>query len=349
LIPEAFERRHPGRGPVHYLFDEIQNVPGWESFVRRLLDERASRLILTGSSSRLLSREIATSLRGRSLSSELLPFSFAESLRHAGVEPPQRFPPSSRDRARLERALLSYLDAGGFPEVQELDGQLRSRILRDYVDVALFRDVVERQQISNIPALRYVLRSLLANSARPFSIHRIHNDLKSQGIAVSKDTVHAFLAHLEDAFLLFAVFVDDESLRVRQVNPRKAYAIDPGVARLFARDDRDLGFRLETAVYLELRRRGFEVSYGRYEGGHEVDFVARRSNEVRLIQVCASMRDAATRERELQALNPALKRHRKAEAVVVTLHEQGEEKAGRHRVPLIPAWRFLLDEQGMTA
>ncbi len=343
LIPEAFHRRHPGAGQVHYLFDEIQNVPGWEMFVRRLLDEKGSRLTVTGSSSRLLSREIATSLRGRSISSELLPFSFRESLRHQGHSVPPRFPPSARERARLENALLSYLEVGGFPEVLGLEPSLRSRILLDYVDVALFRDVVERRQIGNVTALRYVLRALVANSARPFSIHRIHNDLKSQGIAVSKDSIHAFLEHLEDAFLLFTVSVDDESLRVRQVNPRKVYAIDPGVARFFARDGNDVRARLETAVYLELRRRGFDISYGRYEGGHEVDFIARRNGEVRAIQVCATLREPATREREFRGLESALKRRSKAEAMVVTLHEQGEESVGRHRVPIVPAWRFLLE------
>ena len=131
--------------------------------------------------------------------------------------------------------------------------------------------------------------------------------------------------------------------------PRKAYAIDPGVARLFARDTGDLGFRLESTIYLELRRRGFEVSHGRYEGGHEVDFVARRSNEIRLIQVCVSLRDEATRERELGALAPALRRYPKAEALVVTLHEQGEERVARRRVPVLPAWRFLLEGQAGTA
>jgi predicted AAA+ superfamily ATPase len=122
------------------------------------------------------------------------------------------------------------------------------------------------------------------------------------------------------------------------------YAIDPGVARLFARDDRYLGFRLETVVYLELRRRGFDVSYGRYEDGYEVDFVARRSNEILLIQVCASLRERATKERELRALEPAAQRHRTAEAMVVTLHEQGEEKVRNRRVRIIPAWQFLLGE-----
>lgn len=263
LVPEALYRRHPeARDQLcYFFFDEIQNVPGWERFVRRLIDSERVAMVITGSSAKLLSLEIATSLRGRSLASELLPFSFAESLRHGGIEIPSRWPPAARQRSLLEHHAARYLDVGGFPEVQGISPSLRARVLQDYVDVVLLRDVAERHGIENLTALRYLERSLLANPAQRFSISRLYNDLKSQGVRVGKDTLHEYLSHLEDAFLVFTITVASRSIRGRQVNPRKGYLVDPALSSVTSfRATRDLGHFLENTVYLELRRRGFQMA-----------------------------------------------------------------------------------------
>jgi predicted AAA+ superfamily ATPase len=248
-IPEALYRRHPGsrEQPCHFFLDEIQNVPGWERFVRRLVDSERVSLVLTGSSAKLLSREIATSLRGRSVASELLPFSFAEALRHAGLAVPERWPPPAAERSLLENRFERYLETGGFPEVQTLDVDLRLRVLQDYVDVVLFRDVAERHGVENLTALRYLERTLLAHPSQRFSVSRFYNDLKSQGIRVGKDTLHEYLGYLEDAFLLFTMTVASPSIRVRQVNPRKCYLVDPALASVASfKASQDQGHLLET-------------------------------------------------------------------------------------------------------
>lgn len=349
LVPDVFYRRHPASRHERsfFYFDEIQNVPGWERFVRRLLDSENVQIVLTGSSAKLLSREIATSLRGRSLSTELLPFSFAEALRHEGVELPKRLPPPARLRSLLENRLGRYLEVGGFPEVQDVDPELRLRILKDYIDVVLLRDVAERHGIENLAALRYLERALLSRPAGRFSVHRLYNDLKSQGVAVGKNTLYEYLEYLEDAFLLFTIPIASRSLRVRRSNPKKVYPVDPALAGVVSfQASRDVGHKLENVVYLELRRRGFEVAYLKTDDGFEVDFLAEHPRrEPELIQVSAHVGDSKTRERELRALGPALSEGRKRRATLVTLHESGEVALDHGRkVRIVPAWRWLLED-----
>ena len=346
-IPEAFYRRFPAsrEHPCWFFFDEVQNVPGWEVFVRRLLDTEKVSLILTGSSARLLSREIATSLRGRSLATEILPFSFAEALRHEGVEPPAAWPPGARARSLLEHRFERYLETGGFPEVQAIPRDLRVRVLQEYVDVVIFRDVVERHGVENLQALRYLERSLLASPAGRFSVSKLFNDLKSQGVKVGKDTLYENLAHLEDSFLLFTLPVASPSVRVRQVNPRKCYPVDPALSSALSfRASEDLGHLLETVVYLELRRRGRSLGYVMTRSGYEVDFLAEHTDGSReLIQVCADLGTASTRQREIRALEEGLRETACETATVITLREEGLAEAEGRKVRIVPAWRWLVE------
>lgn len=346
-IPEAFYRRFPSAREhlCWFYFDEIQNVPGWETFVRRLLDTEKVALVLTGSSARLLSREIATNLRGRSLSTEILPFSFAESLRHAGVELPAIWPPGAKIRSLLENRFEAYLATGGFPEVQAISEDLRVRVLQEYIDVVIFRDVVERHGVDNLPALRYLERSLLASPAGRFSVSKLFNDLKSQGMKVGKDTLYEYLEHLQDCFLFFTVAVASPSARVRQVNPRKCYPVDPALAAAVSfRASGDLGHLLETAVYLELRRRGRSLAYVTTGSGYEVDFLAEDFKGSReLVQVCADLAAPATRQRELRALEEGMRETRCERATLVTLRDEGSAEIGGHTVRIVPAWRWLLE------
>jgi len=344
---EAFYRRFPSsrEQPCWFFLDEIQNVPGWETFVRRLLDTEKLSLVLTGSSARLLSREIATSLRGRSLATEILPFSFAEALRHEGLEAPASWPPGARARSLLEHRFERYLETGGFPEVQAIPRDLRVRVLQEYVDVVIFRDVVERHGVENLQALRYLERSLLASPAGRFSVSKLFNDLKSQGVKVGKDTLYENLAQLEDSFLLFTVPIASPSVRVRQVNPRNCYPVDPALsAALSFRAAEDLGHLLETVVYLELRRRGRSLGYVTTRSGCEVDFLAEDSGGSReLVQVCADLEAPSTRQRELRALEEGMKETACEKATVITMREEGSAEVGGRTVRIVPAWRWLLE------
>ena len=345
-IPETFFRLYPDNKSrrCHFFFDEIQNVPGWERFVRRLLDTEDADITLTGSSARLLSREIATALRGRSLATEIFPFSFREALRHQGEADDLDGPVGSRRRALLANRLRGYLEAGGFPEVQGIDAPYRIRILQEYVDVVVLRDVVERHGVANLTPLRYLIRHLLGAPACAFSVNRFHNDLKSQGIACGKNSLHEYLAHLEDAYLVQSVSLDSRSTRQRQVNPRKVYPIDTGLAQAFRHAPAtDRGRLLEALVFLDLRRRGMSIAYFRSEQGQEVDFLARSPDGTpQAIQVAETLADPKTRERELRGLAAAMAERKLARGTVVTLDEEDAIEVSRGAIDVVPAWRWLL-------
>ncbi len=295
-------------GPLVWFLDEIQVVPGWERLVRRLLDSRGTQVFVSGSSAALLSREVATALRGRAWQVPIFPFSLDEALRHGGQSVPDD--PSAMDRyesARVEAAFKQWLVAGGFPEAQPLDASLRRHLLTDYVSVAILRDVIDRHGVSNVAGLRWLTRHLLANAASMFSVESFHRAIRAQGIAIARDTVHQLLAHLEDCFLVRTVWMESRSERQRMVNPRKAYPVDAGLIPVFDRTGRgNVGHALETAVLVELERRRCEVTYVRTPQSHEVDFLARADDgRIELIQVCADASDGATAARELRALEEA--------------------------------------------
>lgn len=327
LLVEEYYRLYPewrDRRRATFFLDEIQVVPGWERFARRLLDSEKVDLFLSGSSARLLSREVATSMRGRAMEAVVLPFSFRESLRHAGHEPlkpPERL--TKAERSLLDNYLLAYLAQGGFPEAQGLDQRNRVELLRGYVDVVLLRDVIERHAVSQPLVLRWMVRQLLGNAAGSFSVNKFHADLKSQGIAVGKDTLHGYLDHLEDAFLLRSLAIATDSERRRRVNPRKVYPVDTGFIPIFDRSGKaNLGHALETAVLLELDRRGAETAYVRTASGFEVDFLARHiDGREELIQVCASLDHLDTLAREVRSLQEAAAVFPRAHPILLVLDQ----------------------------
>ncbi len=344
---EEYYRAHPalrGRVPVYWFLDEIQLVPGWERFARRVLDTERVELVVSGSSARLLSREVHTSLRGRGLATVIRPFSFREYLRHRGEEPtksPRRW--TAAERSLVERRFREFLTEGGFPEVQGLAPRLRIELLQGYVDTVLLRDVVERYGISQVTALRWVVRHCLRNPAGSFSVHRLHQDLKSQGLGVARDLVHAMLGHLTDAFLLSAVWLATESERQRNSNPRKLYPADPGLIKAFDASGRaHLGHALETAVLNELERRGAEVSYVKTSENLEVDFLARYpAAREELIQVCADVTAGATLARELRALEAAASHPRAARRLLV-LDRDSASRVNAAGVEVQPTYEWLL-------
>lgn len=346
LLLEEYFRRFPElrrEETAYWFLDEIQLVPGWERFVRRVIDSEQVEIVVSGSSSRMLSREVHTSLRGRGMETVLRPFGFREFLRFRGEEPPSdpaRF--TSAVRSRVEKRFREYLREGGFPEAQGLPPAARVPLLQGYVDTVVFRDVVERWAVTQVAALRWLVRQCLRNPAGAFSVHRFHLDLKAQGHGVAKDQVHAMVGYLVDAFLLSTVPLSTESERRRNSNPRKVYPADPGLVEAFDASGRaQAGHALETAVFNELQRRDAEVGYVRTEGGLEVDFHTRSyGGREELIQVCADPSAESTCERETRALEAAAKefpRARRRLLVMTTDH--------LFRVPGVevePAWKWML-------
>jgi hypothetical protein len=176
------------------------------------------------------------------------------------------------------------------------------------------------------------------------SVHRMYNDLRSQGVSVSKDTLHAFLDYLTEAYLFFTVPLASDSERVRQSNPRKVYGVDPGLVRACTiRSRADLGHLLETFVFGELRRRTANITYLRAQGDCEADFVVRDGDRVALVQACTTLSDPATRERELRATRRCMDVLALESATIVTLHEEAVVRHGKRRIRIVPAWLWALD------
>jgi predicted AAA+ superfamily ATPase len=349
---EAFYRLNPvARTEGAYLFlDEIQAVAGWSRFARRVLDTEAARLYVSGSSAKMLSTEVATEFRGRGYAVELLPLSFAEALLYAGMELPTSVP-GSRSRSQLEAAFTKYLRVGGFPDVQELIEAERIQVLQNYVQLVLLRDIIDRHEVRNVHAVRSFALSLLQSSGSLTSVNKLANDLKSRGIAVGKDTLYALLDYFTDAFLLFTVPIFNRSLRVREANPKKVYAVDPGLAFAVAHAGvSNLGARLEDAVYLQLRRglhgtRDGVISYYSTEAGHEVDFIVgdpETGHATQLVQVCADLAQADTRQREVRALEAAMGEVGLREGTIVTMHDAEDLGVAGGVIHVVPAWAWML-------
>ncbi len=345
-ILEAYFRRYP-ENKAHqctFFFDEIQGVPGWEYFVRRLLDTENIQVVVTGSSSRMLSREIATCLRGRSYATEVFPYSFREFLIcHQGDAAELNSPHwGAPRRARVQHAAEQYRARGGFPEVQHFTEEQRRQIVRNYVDVVLLRDVVERYGETNVVALRALIHQCLAAPANRFSVTKFYNSLKSRGIACTKSTLYDNLTQLEDAYLLGRVPVYSRSAAVRRVNPAKLYASDVALSAAFRQPDADdFGCMLENLVWCHLRARGLELSYYLSPEGVEVDFVC--SGDIKgvspLIQVCWSLRDEQTLAREVRALKSAMSELKVKKGLIITWMDEAHPC---DEITAIPFWKWAV-------
>ena len=341
-ILDVFYAQRPTKKSEHcyFFFDEIQNIPHWERFVRRLIDTENVSVYVTGSSAKLLSTEIATSLRGRALDREVFTFPFEEYLRtHNITFNPTRI--GSQTRLLLNQHAETYSRVGGFPEIQAMSVARRQEIVQSYVDAVVLRDVVERHRISNVEALKTLVYHILRNPATRLSVNKFYLDLKSRGLRVAKDDLYAFLRHLSDAYLLFQVPIWSRSEKKRQVNPKKMYVIDNGILDAYSTNmTADNGAFLENLVFITLRRQGLNVGYYETKKGREIDFVFQRDGQTVLIQAAWTLESSSTREREFRALTEAAAELNSTRCIIVTLAE--ERVSDDDPVEIIPLWKFLL-------
>lgn len=339
LFPEAEEK---------YLFlDEIQNVPNWELFVKRVTESHGFRVYLTGSSSKLLSREIATALRGRTLTFEMLPFSFREFLRAKGIEVGKHL--STREEAMVKALLKEYLEFGGFPEVVLIeDRYLKRKTLSEYVDVMLYRDVVERHGVKNLKAVRLFLKLLITSFAKEFSVNRTARYMKGIGVDVSKNTLYSYFDYFEDAYVIFPLRKFSYKLKEVEKSLPKVYVVDTGLINAYSPSSGgSIGRLMENVVFLELRRREKELYYFKDERGREVDFLVKDGNKVsELIQVSYSVEEPETFEREVSALLSASEKLDCENLTVINWDRDDLIDVKGKRIRLVPLWKFLLGGGG---
>lgn len=344
-VIELYKKHNPEAKTMYFLFDEIQSVQGWEKFVRRLLERKGVRIFITGSSSQLLSKEIATSLRGRSLSFKLFPLSFKEFLNFKGFSAVE--PYIEDERGRINGYFEEYLKYGGFPELVNYEEHIKIRTLQEYLDMVVYKDLVERYGIGKIQVMKDLIKLIVKNFSRRTSIRSLYNALSS-GLSVSKNTVYEYFSYLEDIGFVIPVQKFGFSEKEKMKSIAKLYLIDTGFASVYGVKDK--GLRMENLVATELLRRKYlyhptmEICYWHDRSQKEVDFVIKEGFEVKeLIQVCYDLEDLKTREREIKSLLKASEEMDCRNLKVITRdYESSEEHEGRE-VEYIPVWKWLLN------
>jgi hypothetical protein len=336
LVLRSFRELYPNSvGEKVYLFlDEVQSAPGWELWARRLYDTENVEIFVTGSSSQLLARDLSTALRGRSITLEVFPLSFGEFLKFRSIPVVEA---DADNESRLRAALVEYLEWGGFPEIVLADMALRHLILEEYTSLMLYRDIVERYGVRNEKLMRELLRHAFRNTASLLNVSKLHRDLSSQGYQVSKNTLFEYLGYLEDAFLVFLLPVQEASIRKQAHNPKKMHVIDTGLVSAFKTHPmRDLGHRLETAVFLHRRRRTKALFY--YADSAEIDLCDAEGRE--FVNTCWDLGHAETVRRERRAM--ALGRERWPSATGRLVYHEYQQQGLEGILGAIPAWRALL-------
>lgn len=345
VIPEAYfslypEKKHAEK--IYCFFDEIQAVPGWEPFVDRLMRTEKCEVYITGSSAQMLSREIATQMRGRALSWEMFPFSFQEFLSFKGIESDGHL--STKKRLLIQKAFTEFWETGGFPEVAGLDRRLRVRIHQEYFNAMLFRDLVERHDISHPKAVTDLAHWLVDNTASLYSVNNLTGYLKLLGHRAPKSAVSDYLEWFEDAFFLFTVRIFDASPARANTNPKKIYCIDHALVTSVSSGILvNSGHLLENLVFTALRRISSNICYFKGKSGREVDFIVQMpSRSWMLVQVCESLADPQTRKREIAALTEAMAELKLSSGTIVTRSEEEKILAESGEIHVVSAWRFLL-------
>ena len=339
LMLKAYYSLFPeNSGKKIWLFlDEIQNVNKWETVVRTCLDD-GIKVFISGSSSKLLSKEVATSMRGRNLSYSIFPLSFKEFLFFKNFQLQKAY--SSGEKAQLLNYFENYLNFGGYPEVALFSSE-KEKILKDIFDTAILKDVLERHKIRNSMLLKNLIRALL--SAKEFSINKFYNYLKSQQIKSSKDALYKYLDYLEDAFFVFRLNKFSLSYKKAELSLPKIYFIDNGILTNNKVDDK--GRLLENLVFLELIRREIDISYFQTSQNEEVDFLIKKGKKViQLIRVCYDFSNFTTKDREIKSLLKASKEFSCNNLLILTNSQEEKLKLNRKEIIIKPVWKWLLKE-----
>lgn len=333
-----------GHHPKYLFFDEVQHLPEWSRILRTLHNQGRYRIVISGSNSRLLTREISSELRGRYRDLLMLPFSLTELLRLKTIDYDARTFHTPA-RGNIIRVFDEYLQTGGFPEVARRDTAVEKRdILQGYYRTVFYRDLLERYNIRAKDVLESLMSYCLDTASGLFSISRFAGLLKEQGQPVSKKTIANYLGYLRDSFFLITNSKFDFSPRRRLMNPRKIYLLDTGFSRLATSFSENRGQALENIVAIELLRRRREMFY--FRQGSECDFIVKEGiRPEQAIQVCWEL-TSRNRRRELKGLAAAMDTLDLRHGLILTYEQEGSERVGGREVPVKPVWKWLLPDGG---
>ncbi len=337
LIEGYYELYPHNRDKKVYIFlDEVQNIKDWELFVRRVYDNLNVQIFITGSSSKLLSSEIATSLRGRTITYEIFPFSFKEYLRYKNIEINLY---SSKSISFIKNAFNSYLKEGGFVETFDKPKDIQRKILKDYMDLIIYKDLVDRYAIKNQALLKHLIKYLFVNMGTLISFNKLYNEYKSMGYRVSKDTLYDYMEHLQDAYIAFTSPIFRNSVKEEQRNPKKIWVIDNGFKSLFSANlSEDYSKLYENLAFLHLRRKEQEIYY--YKGNQEVDLYSNGT----LANVSFDINNTKTLQREVDALIEAMEYFNLKKSYLLTQDREEVIELSGKEIIVTPMWKWLLNE-----
>jgi predicted AAA+ superfamily ATPase len=339
LLVEAYYELFPQKREekTYFFLDEIQDVEGWEKFVRRIHDTLNVQLFITGSSSKLLSKEIASSLRGRTITYEIFPFSFKEYLKFKQITINLH---SSSSTSYIKNAFDSYLVDGGFAETINEEKDIQKRILKNYLDLIIYKDIAERYSIKNTSLLRHLIKYLFINMSTLISFTKLFNEYKSIGYKIGKATIFDYLMYMQEAYTLFTVSIFRNSVKEEQRHPKKLYAIDLGFKQLFditLSDDYSKLF--ENLVFLHLRRKTEEIYY--FKQMQEVDFYVKLEKEY-LINVSFNLKNQKTKDRETNGLIEAMSYFNLNVGYIINSDLDETIKLNGYTIFVIPLWKWLI-------
>jgi len=328
-----------GEQKVFY-FDEIQNVPGWERFIRRLYDE-GNKIYITGSNAQLLSKELGTHLTGRTVGTEVYPFSFREYLILNKLPLKTTDLLSTKQKVQFKKHLSNYVENGGFPEFLLTQN---AEYLKQLYENILYRDIVVRHRLPQEKVIKELGLYCASNIGKQISF----NQLKNMFRAGSATTMKEYLSYFENSYLFFLVNRFDYSLKKQIYAPKKVYCIDTRLAREIGfRFSQDQGRYLENVVFLELKRRGEAIFY--HADRKECDFLIQKGVKItEAIQVSTSIENESVRKREYSGLIEAMEMHGLNSGLILTENESGQEvvrvNGKKKKILILPVWQWLLKQ-----
>lgn len=335
---------------ISFLFlDEIQNIPDWSKWTRRIYDNGNIRIFISGSSSKMSSKEIPSELRGRFLEVNVFPLSFREFLnfRNLAFDVDEAIHVENKKAAVL-KALNEYLKYGALPEVVLSQEERKFEIVNSYYQTVIRRDIIERHNIKNEEALKALLRLLLNSTS--YSISRLYNTLKSLNYRIGKTTLQRYLGYIENSYFMFSVPIFSAKIKDQIQYPRKVYFIDNGFINVISmKFSKNYGRLYENVVAISLFKKFGHIYYWRSLQKEEVDFVVKEGLNVKqLIQVCYDISDIGTKEREIRALLKASKELKCKNLLIITEEYRREEVAAwfgtKRKIKFIPLWEWLLNQ-----
>lgn len=324
-----------------FYFDEIQNIPGWEIFVRRLHDQ-GKKIYITGSNATLFSQELGSRLTGRYLQINLFPYSFSEIWNHQYPELAKNEPITTEQRGMAAKAFAEYRQSGGIPSYFHWK---EVNVLHILYESVLYRDIIARYKLPSDRAIKELVYYFASHVGKEFSYSAL---AKQIGIG-SPTTVTDYSHYLAMSYLCFTVPRFSHSISKQQLSNKKCYFIDHGMARqLGFRSTEDTGRLLENLVYIELKRRGGEIYFHKEQ--KECDFLIRKQGKItEAVQVCFDLNDTQTRQREINGLVEAMRMHQLSTGIILTESQEEFVELDLEgmvcHITIMPIWKWAIKSE----